>query len=548
VLKALRAHDEALGEELDELRRRLGARRLAPRRPGKIKLDVPAGRVGAPFVHAFNARLVEQTTASWEFWFGLLQAFVERAGHCRVPKDYRHDDGYALGIWVDNQRARQSKLSSERTGRLQALPGWVWEPYEADWEDAYARLRSFAEREGHSRVPTAYRDDDGYELGSWVHNQRRSRGAGKDERVRRLEALPGWTWDTRDASWEDGYARLLSFVQREGHSRVPDAYQADDGFGLGTWVGSQRTSRRNDELSEERARRLETLPGWVWEPYEAAWEDGYARLRSFAEREGHSRVPRSYRADDGFRLGSWVTIQRSYWRQGELPDERARRLQALPGWVWEPVKPSWDDGYARLLSFSEREGHSRVPRSYRADDGFRLGSWVNNQRSYWRQGELPDERARRLEALPGWVWEPVKRSWEDGYARLLSFVQREGHSRVPQSYLDEDGFGLGSWVMDRRQAKRRGRLREERARQLDALPGWTWDAREASWEDGYAQLRRFVKDEGHARVPVDYRADGQRLGRWVVKQRQAYRQEKLDPERRVKLEALPGWAWTVRGR
>ena len=56
VLKALRAHDEALGEELDELRRRLGARRAAPRRPGKIKLDVPAGRVGAEFVRAFNLR------------------------------------------------------------------------------------------------------------------------------------------------------------------------------------------------------------------------------------------------------------------------------------------------------------------------------------------------------------------------------------------------------------------------------------------------------------------------------------------------------------
>ncbi len=37
VLKALRAHDEALGEELDELRRRLGAHRSAARRPGKIK-------------------------------------------------------------------------------------------------------------------------------------------------------------------------------------------------------------------------------------------------------------------------------------------------------------------------------------------------------------------------------------------------------------------------------------------------------------------------------------------------------------------------------
>ena len=36
VVKALRAHDEALGEELDELRRRLGCPARAPGRPGKI--------------------------------------------------------------------------------------------------------------------------------------------------------------------------------------------------------------------------------------------------------------------------------------------------------------------------------------------------------------------------------------------------------------------------------------------------------------------------------------------------------------------------------
>src|SRR5262249_29291270 len=41
VLKALRAHDEQLGEELDDLRRRQGALRESPRRPGKIKLDLP---------------------------------------------------------------------------------------------------------------------------------------------------------------------------------------------------------------------------------------------------------------------------------------------------------------------------------------------------------------------------------------------------------------------------------------------------------------------------------------------------------------------------
>jgi predicted helicase len=58
VLRALRAHDEALGEELDALRRRLGAQRSPPRRPGKVKLDIPAGRVGTEVIRAINARLI----------------------------------------------------------------------------------------------------------------------------------------------------------------------------------------------------------------------------------------------------------------------------------------------------------------------------------------------------------------------------------------------------------------------------------------------------------------------------------------------------------
>jgi predicted helicase len=84
VIKALRSHDEELAEELDELRRQLGRQRQRPRLPGKIILDLPV-RVGIDFARAFDVRLVEQTTASWEFWFGLLEQCVERQGHARVP-------------------------------------------------------------------------------------------------------------------------------------------------------------------------------------------------------------------------------------------------------------------------------------------------------------------------------------------------------------------------------------------------------------------------------------------------------------------------------
>jgi predicted helicase len=69
VIKAMRAHDDELGRELDSIRRELGRQRGQVRLPGKIHLDLPA-RVSSDFARAFDVRLVEQTTATWEFYFG----------------------------------------------------------------------------------------------------------------------------------------------------------------------------------------------------------------------------------------------------------------------------------------------------------------------------------------------------------------------------------------------------------------------------------------------------------------------------------------------
>jgi hypothetical protein len=102
---------------------------------------------------------------------------------------------------------------------------------------------------------------------------------------------------------------------------------------LGQWVANQRNIQRRGKLPDERKERLEALPGWFWNPYEADWEEGHVRLRSFAQREGHTLMSKDYRDGDGFSLGAWVTRQRS--RRDELSQERRRRLEAVPGWAWK---------------------------------------------------------------------------------------------------------------------------------------------------------------------------------------------------------------------
>jgi Helicase associated domain len=114
----------------------------------------------------------------------------------------------------------------------------------------------------------------------------------------------------------------------------------------------------------------------------------------FVEREGHARVPHGHR-EDGYPLGQWIEVQRQLHRgsrQGRLEPARRARLEALPRWTWNPRGTRWEDGFVHLERFVERDGHARVPPAYRDEDGFRLGSWVDAQRVYRRQGQdfLPE--------------------------------------------------------------------------------------------------------------------------------------------------------------
>jgi hypothetical protein len=73
--------------------------------------------------------------AQWETSFDHLQEYVRVHKHCRVPQQYKSPDGFALGMWVSNQRQRRSSCSNERIARLDAL-GFIWNTRPAGAEKA----------------------------------------------------------------------------------------------------------------------------------------------------------------------------------------------------------------------------------------------------------------------------------------------------------------------------------------------------------------------------------------------------------------------------
>jgi len=571
-----------LGEWVSYQRRLYKINKLSPDR--RVQLEQLKGWVW------------DKSEALWQEGYKHIREYSEREGHTEVPIKYVTNGGYMLGEWVANQRRlyKDNNLSPYRRIQLEQLKGWVWDKSEALWQEGYKHIREYSEREGHTSVPIKYVTNDGYVIGRWVAYQRRLYKINKlspDRRVQ-LERLKGWVWDTSEALWQECYKHICEYSERKGHTEDLTNYVMNNDYNLGLWVRSQCQAYLKGKLSRVRQQALESLPGWTW-PDETnlklttEWSDGFFELlRDYIKSKGHSRVPVEY-TKNGYWLGRWVVKIRRAYRLNRLSQEQQRALGKLDGWEWQVVVKNnnsgqsnphnydrWIKGYEYLLEYINDNHNSVVPIKYVTDNGFRLGTWVLNQRALYKQGRLKADRRKKLDRIAEWFWsrkeakQLINRNdhresflictnnnrnhfksdyWQIGLKKLDDFVQKEGHTRIPNKYVTKDGFKLGIWTRNQRDSFSRGELNEKRQRILEKISGWYWNQNNARWLKGLEYLLRYIKRNGNTLVQRNYiEEDGYKLGQWVMSQREKYKHKILTAKRRKILEGLPLWTWSVR--
>lgn len=464
VIKALRAHDEVLADTLDKCRTELGkkGKRIDKSLSDKLIVDLPSS-VPSGFFEAIETKLVESTTASWEFWFGLLQQYKETFGDCLVPADHIFE-GYPLGKWVTFQRTLQQeeRILLERKEKLNSLE-FIWNKYSNAWDLAFAHLTAYVEMHGDCLVPTNYQTPDGYRLGDWVVRTRYRRNNLTNHQEKRLKKL-GFVWNSIDEQWRRGVAALSQYKKRYGDCLVRKNFVDENGFELGKWV--RITRGRRDKLNDQKQTQLKRV-GFIWDVYSYQLTKGLKQYKKYIKANKDFSINKDHIDHDGFKLGSWVQSQRGQMRAGTLKPEHVSKLDSL-GFIWNARDVQWEEMFSELERYIKSYGDTLVPKNYVTKSGLKLGVWVGNQRVTAER--ISDSRMSRLNAI-GFIWDIEDHRWEEKFSELQRYVKENGDALVPKNYDKTNDSKLGQWVSSLRQ--RSSRLSESRISRLNSL-GFVW--------------------------------------------------------------------------
>jgi hypothetical protein len=126
--------------------------------------------------------------------------------------------------------------------------------FEERFQNGLARLRRFAEENGHCEVPLKYVEPDGYRLGSWVHRQQIKVLLTMD-RIRALETVPGWRWPVELAHWQREDPVLNDYLEEVRKLRTEIAQKAP-AMDASSHVDQGNTPRAFERLARRTMNKL----------------------------------------------------------------------------------------------------------------------------------------------------------------------------------------------------------------------------------------------------------------------------------------------------
>lgn len=384
---------------------------------------------------------------------------------------------------------------------------------------------------------------DDAKIDSWISHQRQRYFGRKNpltqDQVEKLESI-GMVWDVYDSQWEDSYKIAKEYYRENNDLIIKNSCVFND-FNLGSWISSQRNMYKNNNLSNDRIKKLEKI-GMIWDASidaDKIWNDHYIIAKQYYEEHGNLLInTRSrYKGDN---LGAWINKNRN--EKDKLSNDKINKLESI-GMVWNVHHNKWYSNYELLKEYYNKNGNILVPFDYE-QNGFRLGEWLKRQMG--NHDKLSEEQVQLLEKL-GIVWERNSSKWDYMYSIAEKYYHEYGDLMVNthSMYLNEK---LGYWINHQRDDYQKQNTKQaninftkDRIKKLESI-GMIWDVSSYLWISNYSILKDYYEENGNIDIPSSFEYKGVKIGKWLQNQKSSFRgykgRKKLTNEQIDKLNDL----------
>lgn len=300
-----------------------------------------------------DIKITWKSVKTWEEAYELAEEYYKVHKNLKVNYKFKtidgptfNDNGYTLGNWVVNQRRKYRKglLTKERIKKLESI-GMIWSVIKT-FEESFNLVVEFYNEHKNINLPIEYYTEDGYNLGGFIYSQKqlKKKGLLSPERIKMFDDL-GIDWTIKEVknniTWDEMCELASSYYKKYGNLDIgrsfitKDGINRDaDGYSLGRWLSRQRVNYKNGKLSKQQIEKLEKIGiNWNTEFTHRSWDEAYQLAVEFFVNNGHLNVRTDYLTEDGYNLGSWIYLQRSYFAKEKLSEEQIEKLNLI-GMIW----------------------------------------------------------------------------------------------------------------------------------------------------------------------------------------------------------------------
>lgn len=351
-------------------------------------------------------KLNDALTATWDMYYASAKQYYKENGNLEVPARYITEEGYALGSWLNNQKAIRKgtivgKLTEDQIQKLDSI-GMIWDSLDYFWEQNFKLAKEYYLTYGNLDIPTNYKSTDGKHLGNWILRQRQLYKSNSltDEQIKKLDSI-GVDWmDRVDRIWENGFIEAKNYSEEYGNLSVPKNYRSNTDFPLGIWIQRQRSLYKSNKMSEHRVKRLTDI-GMNWNPDN--WESRFNLVKQYYEEHGNINISQK-EVIQGVWIGKWIVSQKKAMESGKLTNEQIKMLKTLPMEDVGRKDYRWWSMYEEAKKYYLKFGNLNIPMDYLTSSGKKLSDWIIRQRRNYKLGKMPSEHKEKLDEI-GFIWD-----------------------------------------------------------------------------------------------------------------------------------------------